>query len=247
MNDCRTIRSIIRHILPCGLVLPLLLVVFLSTAAKVHGQIAAGSPPTASNDETQPSELSLEQFRALVAKRLSQAVLTDRKSRDPLPPPDLHPADDAFLELLLIQGKETAVHQSLERLSEWSKSIRARYQIQTAPQLDLDIARFVEARMVVESARVESEQARIIARANKLLGRSPAAPLVALSPEATAADQQAKEVLKQGEDMVAKMYESYQFGGTSITSLMEYENVLYEFDLEYRQTLARNAVRAFMD
>ena len=254
MNDCRTNRSFARphspraHALPLGLSTVLVLLLLLH-APYGHGQTAADAVPDQSTDVTLASELTLAQFRSLVAARLSQATRVTNKSRDPLPSPDLRPAEEVFLQLLLIQAKDAAVHQSIDRLSEWSNAIQLRFRTQTAPQLDVDVARFVEARMAVEAARMEAEQTRISERANRLLGRPPATPLVALLPESAgvesdAAEQRAKEVLTQGEELVAKLYESYQFGGMAITLLMEYEHVVYEFKLEYRETLARNAMSA---
>ena len=102
--------------------------------------------------------------------------------------------------------------------------------------------------MSAESARIEAEQKRIIERANGLLGRPASSPLVALLPtsdgeESNGFEKQEKDVLTQGEELVAKMYKSYQFGGITVTSLMEYEKVLYEFELEYRQVLVKDAMK----
>ena len=258
MSDCRPKRWVVRPrpVRPQGsrLALPatfpaMLLALLLAPAADGIGQTA---PEAASPDAAQPalqSELTLPQFRHLAAARLAQAAPATGRSRDPQPPPDLRPADEVFLQLLLIQARDAAVNQSMERLSEWSKSIQSRFRIQNAPQLDLDVARFEEARMAAESSRIEAEQARIIERANRLLGRPPATPLLAIlaesdGAESNAAEKRAGEVLAQGEELVAKMYQSYQFGGITLTSLMEYEKVVFEVDLEYRQTLARTAMRA---
>ena len=205
-------------------------------------QTATDSFPDASN------ELTLDQFRSLVSAHLSQVSRGTNKSRDPKPSPDLRPADEVFFQLLMIQAKDAAAHQSIDRLSGWSKSIQSRFETQNAPELDVEVVRFEEARMSAEAARTEAEQNRIIDRANRLLGRPANTPLVALLPdsggqESSAVESQAKEVLAQGEELVAKMYKNYQFGGISVTSLMEYEKVLYEFELEYREALARNAMK----
>ena len=203
----------------------------------------AQSAPDSSND------LTLFQFRSLVAARISQTTPVNNKSRDPQPSPDLRPADEVFFQLLMLQAKDAAVHQSIDRLSGWSKSIQSRFQTQNAPELDVEVARFEEARMSAESARIEAEQKRITERANRLLGRPADTALVALLPssggqESSAVENQARDVLTQGEELVAKMYKSYQFGGISVTALMEYEKVLYEFEFEYREALARDAMKA---
>ena len=243
MKGCQGTRRILQRRslqnFRSGFQLAVLILLFVPSGVS---QTAADSESAVSSETNSAIGLTLQEFRSLIRDRLTREASPGRKSRDPLPTPDLTPADNLFLQLLLIQAKDNAVHRSVERLSEWGKAIQARYQIQTAPELDLEVARFVEARMAVESARLEAEQARLIGRANQMLGRPADSPLLAVLPEGAAAEKQAGEVLAQGEKMIAKMYESYQFGGISITSLMEYENAVYEFELEYRETMARNAV-----
>ena len=194
------------------------------------------------------TELTLAQFRSLVATRLSEASRAATKSREKPSSPDLRPAEEVFGRLLQIQARSAAAHQSLDRLAGWSKAIEARLQTQNAPQLDVDVARFEEARMAAESARLEAERKRIVERANSLLGRPAATPLVALLPLSSAevpngVDKQQKDVLAQGEELVTKMYKSYQFGGITVTSLMEYEKVLYEFELQYREQMVQDAMK----
>lgn len=200
-------------------------------------------------------QMTLAQFRSLVAARMAAASRSGEKSRSAPPAPDLRIADELFLQLLLMQARDAAAHQSLDRISGWSKAIQTRFQTQSAPQLDVELIRFEEARMAAESARIEAEQQRLISRANRLLGRPASAPLVALLPhagetgsgEVEGAQKQAKEVLAQGEELLARMYQSYQFGGTSLTSLMEYEKTVYEFDLRYREAQARDALKEELD
>ncbi|MBI4478922.1 MAG: hypothetical protein HY651_02765 [Acidobacteria bacterium] len=206
---------------------------------------SAGRGQTAPDSST---ELTLAQFRGLVATRLSETSRAATKSREKPPPPDLRPAEELFGRLLQIQARSAAAHQSLDRLAGWSKAIQARFQTQNAPQLDVDVARFEEARMAAESARLETERKRLVERANALLGRPAEIPLVALLPLSSAevpngVDKQQKEALAQGEELVTKMYKSYQFGGMAVTALMAYEKVLYEFELEYRQQVARDAMK----
>jgi hypothetical protein len=238
MNNCRTHQ----HDSPPPRKVPSLpaILALMCLLAVSHG-FGQTATDTASD---RSAEITLEQFRAQVATRLAQDPRRTNKSRDPLPSPDLRPADEVFLQLLMIQARDVAVNQSIDRLSEWTKAIQARFQIQNAPELDVAVARFAEARMAVESARIEVEQSQIIERANALLGRPATTALVALLPKSSATEKQAEEVLKQGEDLVAKMYENYQFGGISITSLMEYEHAVYEFELDYRGSLARHAISA---
>lgn len=242
MQECRDNRSLSRSRSRAqSLVSMLALVILLQAIAGV----AQSAPDAAANSS---NELTLDQFRSLVLARLSQTSRVTNKSRDPQPSPDLRSADEVFFQLLMIQAKDAAAHQSVDRLSGWSKSIQSRFQTQNAPELDVDVARFEEARMSADSARIEAEQRRTIERANRMLGRPATSPLVALLPtsdgeKSNSFEKQEKDVLTQGEELVTRMYKSYQFGGISVTSLMEYEKVLYEFELEYRQALVRDAMK----
>jgi len=197
--------------------------------------------------ETSP-EMALALFRSRVEAHLSETMRPAGKSREKATPVDLRPADAMFLQLLLIQARDAAAHQSLDRLSGWSKSIQSRFETQNAPSLDVDVVRFAEARMAAESARIEAEQKRMVERANSLMGRPPAAPLTALLPAPgedlpEGVEKQQKDLLAQGEELISKMYKSYEFGGISVTSLMEYEHGLYQLEVEYRQQVARAAVK----
>ncbi len=196
-----------------------------------------------------PEELTLAQFRSLVENHLSETARAGGKSREKTPPVDLHASNEVFLQLLLVQARSAAARQSQDRLSGWSKSIQSRFETQTAPALDRDVVLFSEARMAAEGARIEAEWKRIVERANSLMGRPATAPLVALLPAsddtlADGVEKQQKDLLEQGQELVAKMYKSYQFGGISVTSLMEYEKELYETEVEYRQEVARAALQA---
>jgi len=240
LNRCRNDHWNHRvHGHPPAQFLPAILVAaLLLHAARGYSQTAADSS----------SQLTLTQFRSLVAARLSETSRATSKSRDKQPPPDLHPAEEVFARLLILQARGSAVHQSVDRLAGWGKAIRLRFQTQNAPELDVDVARFEEARMVAESARIEAEKKRAVEQANSLLGRPAAAPLVALLPLSRAedpngVDKQQKDVLAEGEELVTKMYRSYQFGGITVTALMEYEKVLYELELEYREQWARDAMK----
>jgi hypothetical protein len=153
-----------------------------------------------------------------------------------------------FLQLLLIQARGAAARQSQDRLSGWSQAIQSRFEMQTASALDRDVVLFSLARMAAEAARIEAELKQVTQRANSLIDRPATAPLTALLPvsegDADGMERRQKDLLEQGQELIAKMYKSYQFGGISVTSLMEYEKELYETEVEYRQGVARAAVRA---
>ena len=196
-----------------------------------------------------PEELTLAQFRSRVENHLSEAARAGGRSREKPPPVDLRAADEVFLQLLLIQARGAAARQSQDRLSGWSQAIQSRFEMQTASALDRDVVLFSVARMAAEGARLEAELKQIVERANSLIGRPATAPLTALLPVsgedlADGIEKPRKDLLEQGQELIAKMYKSYQFGGISVTSLMEYEKELYETEVEYRQEVARAAVKA---
>jgi hypothetical protein len=217
-----------------------MLLVILLAAASSFGQSTAAAPDA-------DGGLTLDQFRSLVATHLSEASRSTAKSRDKIPPPDLRPADELFLQLLLVQARDAAAHQSVDRLAGWRKSIESRFETQNAPELDVAIIRFAEARRTAESARIESEEKLLVGQTNTMLGRPAQAPLTLVagvqSEDAlTALAKQHKALLAQAEEVIAKMYRSYQFGGISVTSLLEYESQVYEAETAYRQQVARDAV-----
>jgi outer membrane protein TolC len=188
----------------------------------------------------------------MVATHLSEAARSTPKSRDTsrekVPPPDLRPAEELFLQLLLVQARVAAAHQSVDRLAGWRKSIESRFQTQNAPELDVDTIRFAEARMSAESARIEAEEKRLVAQANFVMGRSAASPVVALLPvapddPADGAEKRQKDILAQGEELISKLYKSYQFGGIPLIALLWNEQELYKTEIGYRSDVARDAVR----
>lgn len=211
------------------------------------------TPPTTAGATPDPTGgLTLDQFRALVAGHLSEATRSAANSRgtkspDRAAPPDLRSADELFLQLLQVEAQDAAAHQSGDRLAGWRKSIESRFQTQNAPELDVAIIRFAEARRIAESARIESEEKLLVGQANNMLGRPATAPLTLIASNRsedtlTALAKQHKDLLAQAEELIAKMYRSYQFSGISVTSLLEYESQVYEAETAYRQQVARDTV-----
>jgi hypothetical protein len=208
-----------------------------------HGSLAQ-APPGFSGD------ITLEQFRAQVEAHANEAARAVPKTRDKTPPPEMRSTDELFLELLLEQAKDAALHQSVDRLAGWRKSIESRFQTQSVPELDVDTIRFAEAKRIAESARAEAEQKRIVDQANALMGRPAGSPLVALLPPAPAGsddppdalEKQEKELLGQGEELIVKQYKTYQYGGIALSALLWQEQQLYETELEYRAGVSRDAV-----
>jgi hypothetical protein len=197
-----------------------------------RGQAANAAPPDSST-------LTLDQFRALFEAHASRAA---GRSRSPV---DMKPADELFFQLLALQARNTALQRSVDRISEWSKSIQARFRLQTAPQLDIDAIRFAEGKRAAESAGIETEQAQIVERANKLLGRPLDASLVAAAPaREPVGPPPSNDLLTQAEELLDKLYQSYQFGGIPLGVLLWHEEDVYRTELDYRLRQARSALDA---
>jgi len=193
------------------------------------------------------AEMTLAQFRSRVEARLTEQSRAASRSREKLPPPDLRAADEAFSQLLAAQAGEAAARQSVDRLSGWSKAIQARFQAQSAPALDVEMARFAEAKATVQSAQYEAERQRALRKANSLLGRTADSALVALlappsDVSSGALEKLEKEILPQGRDLLAKLYQNYLFGGIPLSTLLWQEQELYRTELQYRLWLAREAM-----
>ena len=124
------------------------------------------------------AEMTLSQFLALVGARSSGEKPAGS------PAQGVHvsgaKADSVFHALLVAQGKEAAARQSLDRLSGWAKVVQARFEVQNAAALDVDMLRFAEARAAAQLARYEADRLQIAREANRLLGRAPESPLVAV-------------------------------------------------------------------
>ena len=207
-------------------------------------------------------ELTLSQFWALVqSQRSGQSPGVSRQR-----------ADEVFSQLLAAQGREAAARQSLDRLSGWSKAAQTRLAAQSAPPLDVEVLRFAEAKAAAQVAQFEAAGRRVLRQANRLLGREPDSPLVALltptgpAPEPSQAEKPAdsssqpndrqknptpgktadsarlraqfeKELLPQAPDLLAKMCQSYLFGGTPLSALLWVEQEVYSTELRYRLLL----------
>ena len=115
-------------------------------------------------------ELTLSQFWTLVqSQRSGQSPAVSRPG-----------AEEVFSQLLAAQGREAAARQSLDRLSGWSKAAQTRLAAQSAPPLDVEVLRFAEGKAAARVAQFEAAGRRVLRQANRLLGREPDSPLVAL-------------------------------------------------------------------
>jgi hypothetical protein len=194
--------------------------------------------------------MTLAQFRSRVEARLTEQSRAASRSREKLPPPDLRIADEAFSQLLAAQAREAAARQSVDRLSGWSKAIQVRFQAQSAPALDVEMVRFAEAKATAQSAQYEAERQRALRKANSLLGKPANSALVALLPVPSSAtspgalEKLEKEILPQGRELLARLYQSYLFGGSPLSSLLWQEQELYRTELQYRVWLARDAMES---
>lgn len=214
----------------------LFLLLFLSQSA------FAQLPPDAA------SELTLSQFRAMIpvhAVEKPQAAASVR---------------EIFFKLLAAQGREAAARQSLDRLSGWTKAAQARLDAQSAPLLDVEMLRFAEAKAEARVEQAEAEQHSAAAQANRLLGREPRSPLLALPAErpsssappsvlpepasgppdkfAARITRLEQQLLPQAQDLLQKIYQNYLYGGVTLTTLLWQEDQVYQTELQYRLLLA---------
>jgi hypothetical protein len=196
-------------------------------------------------------ELTLSEFRALLPSSVTEFSTGG--------------ADEIFFNLLLVQGREAAARQSLDRLAGWAKAAQARLEAESAPLLDVEMLRFAEARAEARLTRWEAERRRALAAANRFLDRPPDSPLVALTtepppseaPPANSAPPASEkpsdfssliarfeqELLPQAHDLLAKTYQNYLFGGVTLSTLLWQEEQVRETELRYRELLV-DAVRA---
>jgi outer membrane protein TolC len=184
-------------------------------------------------------ELTLSEFRALLpaAERNPEAAAR---------------ADAVFLDLLSAQGRVAAARQSHDRLAGWTTAAQARLDARSAPLLDVEMLRFAEAKSEARLEQSEDERHSALSKANHLLGRDPRAALVALTtethpPGAEIAPQSAdksstsiahlQQLLPQAQELLAKIYQNYLFGGVALTALLWQEEQVYQTELQYRLLL----------
>jgi len=165
-------------------------------------------------------------------------------------------ADRNFFDLLAAQGREAAARQSLDRLAGWTKAAESRLAAQSVPLLDVEMLRFTQAQAEARVEQWEAERRRALAEVNRLLGRDPRSPLLALPAQtpvgastgptdtaALAADKFAariarlEQLLPQAQDLLAKIYQNYLFGGVPLTTLLWQEEQTYQTELQYRLLL----------
>ncbi len=185
--------------------------------------------------------LTLAEFRRQVAAR----------SEDPnVPRPVL---EDHFFQLVDGQVREAAARQSLDRLAGWTKAAQARFEAQSAPLLDVEILRFAEANAEARLERWQAERDVGLTSVNGLLGRGPHAPLIAITSNASpsSADFQSandnlaarierfEQLLTQAQELLAKMYQNYLFGGVTLPALLWQEEQTYQTELQYRLLLVQ--------
>lgn len=156
-------------------------------------------------------------------------------------------ADEIFFELLSAQEREAAARQSLDRLAGWAKAAQARLEAESAPALDVGMLRFAEAKAEARVERFDAQRLSALSNINLLLSREPDSPLRAVAAEATpntsASDQpadkagriaRAQQLLAQAQELLAKVYQNYLFGGVTLTTLLWQEDQVYQTELQYR-------------
>lgn len=186
-------------------------------------------------------ELTFAEFRALIPSHAVENPAAAASVRE------------IFFELLSAQGREAAASQSLDRLAGWTKAAQARLDAESAPLLDVEMLRFAEAQAGARVERFEAARLSASAQINTLLGREPHAPLRALGTENSPPDAsdlppedkllasriaRLEQLLSQAQDLLAKVYQNYLFGGVTLSALLWQEEQTYETELRYRQALA---------
>lgn len=161
--------------------------------------------------------------------------------------------EDHFFQLVDGQVREAAARQSLDRLAGWTKAAQARFEAQSAPLLDVEILRFAEANAEARLERWQAERDVGLTSVNGLLGRGPHAPLIAITSNASpsSADFQSandnlaarierfEQLLTQAQELLAKMYQNYLFGGVTLPALLWQEEQTYQTELQYRLLLVQ--------
>ena len=188
------------------------------------------------------SELTLSEFRALLPAAQQNPEAGAR-------------AQEVFFELLAAQARQAAARQSFDRLDGWTKAAQARLDAQSVSLLDVEMLRFAEAKAEARVERFEAERHSALSKANRFLGREPRSPLVALTAEARSSSSPAQtdppstgafapriarlehELLPQAQDLLAKIYQNYLFGGVTLTALLWQEEQTYQTELQYRLLL----------
>ncbi|OFV98025.1 MAG: hypothetical protein A3F68_04335 [Acidobacteria bacterium RIFCSPLOWO2_12_FULL_54_10] len=173
--------------------------------------------------------------------------------------PRLQLADDAFFLLLAAQGEEAAARQSLDRISGWSKASELRLEAQQIAPLDREMLLFAEAKASARLSLAEADRRRAQAQIAQAVGKpattlylavmrrdqdSPAesqsqpAPGNASSVSDLAARLE-KELLPQAHELLGKIYQSYLFGGVSLTDLLWIEEEVFGTELQYQKILVQ--------
>lgn len=193
----------------------------------------------------QDGGLTLVQFRQLLPTSHS-TEMPKKKSTLPQPVLDYRAADEAFLQILLMQARVSAARQSLDRLAGWNKAIKPRIENQSIAAIDVEILALAEKKAASEVGRQEADLRRAAAMANAIVARETSAPMVAIvdAPAPDSSDGQGlntmeKEVLTRGRDLLAKLFQSYSVGGVEVTELLWYEREAAEAESSYRVWAAR--------
>lgn len=156
-----------------------------------------------------------------------------------------------FFQLVDGQVREAAARQSLDRLAGWAQAAQARFEAQSAPLLDVEMLRFAEANAVARLERWQAERNLGLESVNRLLGREPRAPLIAITSDTapSSADLQStnsglaarierlEQLLTQAQELLAKMHQNYLFGGVTLPALLWQEEQTYQTELQYRLLL----------
>jgi outer membrane protein TolC len=186
-------------------------------------------------------ELTFAEFRALLSARAEQF------------PEGARIKESSFFRLLRTQAHVSAARQSLDRLAGWTKAAQARLDAESAPLLDVEMLRFAEAKAEARLEQAEALRLHYAEEVNSLIGRELRSPLLAAGAEdspSDASDIQSEskllaarvaslaQLLPQAQDLLAKVYQNYLFGGVALTALLWQEEQVYESEQQYRMAWA---------
>ena len=128
----------------CAVVLTILFSAAAFAQQPVAGKQSADSP------------ISLSQYRQWYSDARTAALPQPKKGAPPLPPVDLRPADEAFLQVLTLQARVAAARQSQDRLAGWLVAIKPQIENQSIAALDVEVLTLAERTAGAEVSRLES-------------------------------------------------------------------------------------------
>jgi len=209
---------------------------------------------------TSPAEVfAADEAQQIILRQVRDQAKSLVSPKEPAGP-SLLLADDAFFQLLAAQGEEAAARQSLNRISGWSKASELRLEAQQMAPLDREMLLFAEAKASARLSLAASDRRSAQAQIAQLIGKPSTTLYLAVmrrdnsSSQASHAEPPApsnassvsdlavrleKALLPQANELLGKIYQSYLFGGVSLTYLLWIEEEVYGTELQYHEILVQ--------